>query len=650
VSFLAPVAAIVAAAVALPTLLLLYFLKLRRRPVRVGSTLLWLKSIEDLQVNAPFQRLRLSLLLLVQAMILACVVIAIGRPAIEGAGPGGDRLIILIDHSASMNARDDGPDSPTRLDRAKARARELVNQAAASSGRAVMIVAFARAPEVLLPFEESRRAALDAIDSIQPTDEEADLAAALELTDAFATGGGEEADAPPALAIVTDGGVRPPESRGGFIARASAASVIDVGPARDALVDNLGVATIAARRSPIDPARADLFARFVNAGSNTIDAPVAILVNGAAEQVARVPIPPAGPDGPGFVERSFDVAAPDESIITIHVRRPDALAADDVASLILPPPRSPRLAIVTAEPPGDAFLRAALAAAGGGEPRVMAGEDFWSLAASSPGGAPPFDLIAFDRIAPPRLPPIASITFGATMPGLSTLSTAAPTTGRTFASWRRDDPLLRHVDLDGVIFSDFSGFEIDAELTDRARAIALGPDGPVIVARDDRAVPHIAVGFQLVNSNWPTTVGFLVFLRNVIDRSMGDSDAGAASRAGDPVIVAPLAGASAITITRGEERIELPIDGRAAVTLPALRTAGVREVAGAVPRHVAVNVESEVESDLRPRSDAIEVTARAAGAAGAEQGGSREVWPWFVVAAIALLTLEWLLYLRRAGS
>lgn len=648
-SFLAPVAAIVAAAVALPTLLLLYFLKLRRRPVRVGSTLLWVKSIEDLQVNAPFQRLRLSLLLLVQAMILACVVIAIGRPAIEGAGPGGERLIILIDHSASMNARDDGPESPTRLDRAKAAARELVNQAAASSGRAVMIVAFARAPEVLLPFDESRRAALDAIDSIQPTDEEADLAAALELTDAFAAGGGEEAEAHPALAIVTDGGVRPPESRGGFTARGSAASVIDVGPSREAPVDNLGVAAIAARRSPIDPARADIFARFVNAGSNTIDAPVAILVNGAAEQVARVPIPPAGPDGPGFVERSFDVAAPDESIITIHVRRPDALAADDVASLILPPPRSPRAAIVTAEPPGDAFLRAALAAASGSEARVMATEEFWSLAASSPGGTPPFDLVAFDRVAPPRLPPIASITFGAAMPGLTVLSVAS-TGGRAFASWRRDDPLLRHVDLDGVIFSDFGAFEIDAELADRARAIALGPDGPVIVVRDDRTVPHVAVGFQLVRSNWPTTVGFLVFLRNVIDRSMGDADAGAASRAGDPVIVAPLAGASAITIARGEDRIDLPIDGRAAVTLPALRTAGVREVSGAVPRRIAVNVESDVESDVRPRNEAIEVTARAAGMAGSEQGGSREVWPWFVGAAVALLTLEWLLYLRRAGT
>ena len=70
-SFLSPLTAIVAAAVAVPLLVSLYFLKLRRKPMAVPSTLLWSKSIQDLQVNAPFQRIRNNLLLWLQLLLLA---------------------------------------------------------------------------------------------------------------------------------------------------------------------------------------------------------------------------------------------------------------------------------------------------------------------------------------------------------------------------------------------------------------------------------------------------------------------------------------------------------------------------------------------------------------------------------------------------
>src|ERR1700719_2248938 len=118
--------ALLATAVAIPALLILYFLKLRRREMPVSSTILWRKAIQDLQVNAPFQRLRRNLLLLLQLLILLLIILSLARPVLNKDVTAGKISVILIDRSASMNATDiEG--GRTRLDEAKKQARALVD-------------------------------------------------------------------------------------------------------------------------------------------------------------------------------------------------------------------------------------------------------------------------------------------------------------------------------------------------------------------------------------------------------------------------------------------------------------------------------------------------------------------------------------------
>ena len=93
-----------AAAIAIPSLLILYFLKLRRREMAVSSTLLWKKAIQDLQVNAPFQKLRRNLLLLLQILLLLFLLLALSRPVMHYTPGAGKITVILIDRSASMAA------------------------------------------------------------------------------------------------------------------------------------------------------------------------------------------------------------------------------------------------------------------------------------------------------------------------------------------------------------------------------------------------------------------------------------------------------------------------------------------------------------------------------------------------------------------
>ena len=76
ITWMTPLTGIVVASVLVPLLVALYFLKLRRRPAGVPSTLLWKRSVEDVRANTPFQRLRPSLLLLLQLGLLAFVAFA----------------------------------------------------------------------------------------------------------------------------------------------------------------------------------------------------------------------------------------------------------------------------------------------------------------------------------------------------------------------------------------------------------------------------------------------------------------------------------------------------------------------------------------------------------------------------------------------
>src|SRR6516165_2360797 len=116
----------------------LYFLKLRRRPVRVPSTLLWQRSLEDLHVNSLFQRLRRNLLLFLQLLAVALAMLALAGPRTKGSGAQGQRYVLLIDNSASMSSTDV---APSRLGQAKEAAKKIVRDM--GSDDLAMVITFA---------------------------------------------------------------------------------------------------------------------------------------------------------------------------------------------------------------------------------------------------------------------------------------------------------------------------------------------------------------------------------------------------------------------------------------------------------------------------------------------------------------------------
>jgi hypothetical protein len=174
------------ALLALPAIVVLHFLRTRRRSRTVSALFLWRRAREAAESR---RRIAPTWLLLLQLLFAALAALALARPAISFEGPP-DRILV-IDASASMAARDS---NGVRLDKARRVAEGLL----AGGGR-VAVVRAGLDTTVVAPLSSDRAALRRALSSLAAGDREADLARAVDLARALAREGSVHviSDAPP---------------------------------------------------------------------------------------------------------------------------------------------------------------------------------------------------------------------------------------------------------------------------------------------------------------------------------------------------------------------------------------------------------------------------------------------------------------------
>ncbi|MEM8783781.1 MAG: VWA domain-containing protein [Planctomycetota bacterium] len=644
-SFLSPIAALLAAAVTVPLLVGLYFLKLRRRPRVVASTLLWRKAVQDLQVNAPFQRLRNSLLLWLQLLLLALLLLAFARPADEAAAVRGDRVAILIDRSASMSARDGDPQGASRLEAARREALNLIEGLGRDAS--AMVVSFGDRPVVHQGFTTDRSALRRAVRAIEPRDVPGDLNAALAVL-APLMNGGDQGEQTPSVVVLSDGrfeGTRPIALRGVEVTYL---------PMGSADTTNVGFVAADARRNADDPGRVEVFARLTHVGPEARDTNVQLWVDGRLEAARRLRLPATREDRPGEGIVRFEVRLPGLASLELRHDAEDALVADNDARLVVTPSRRRRVLLVS--PGGNPFPGEAMLAGGVERLDTLTPDAFLDLADDALAG---YDLLVLDRWTPAE--PITSIdtlSFAATsgIDGFSFITESdADASLQRALTWTPDEPVMRHVALDNVPIRSPGRLVLPVG----GRALAMGLSGPLIGQVDlaESGTSHVAVAFDVRESRWPLSWSFQVFMVNALD-VLGGGAEGAASwhSAGRPISV-PVADASS-----GPARyvgpggpIEAPIRGGRA-TLPGPGRVGWLEAAPATEPAVdpgdarlAVNLLDATESDLRPVSILPVAGSLGGGVTGvaASEQVRREWWPWVLGAALALLCVEWWVYVGR---
>src|SRR5262245_58771553 len=181
VTFALPLGLVLIVLLVVPAIILLYFLKLKRKPLEVPSTFLWRKSIEDLHVNSLFQWLRRNLLLFLQLLAALGLVFALMGFRFHANTTRGKHYILLIDNSASMAASDV---APSRLEWAKAQALKEID--AAADDDYGMVIAFNSKATTLQGYTNNRAKLRQAVESITQTHRPTRLEEAITLADSLA--------------------------------------------------------------------------------------------------------------------------------------------------------------------------------------------------------------------------------------------------------------------------------------------------------------------------------------------------------------------------------------------------------------------------------------------------------------------------------
>src|SRR5262245_24846499 len=164
-----------------PAIILLYFLKLKRKPLQVPSTFLWRKSIEDLHVNSLFQWLRENVLLLLQLLAVLFMLYALMGFRFHGSTQRGRHYILIVDNSASMSATDV---EPTRLGWAKQQALKVID--AATEDSFGMVIVFNSKATTLQGYTSNRAKLREAVNSIEQSHRSTRIEDALTLADSLA--------------------------------------------------------------------------------------------------------------------------------------------------------------------------------------------------------------------------------------------------------------------------------------------------------------------------------------------------------------------------------------------------------------------------------------------------------------------------------
>jgi hypothetical protein len=268
-----------------------------------------------------------------------------------------------------------------------------------------------------------------------------------------------------------------------------------------------------------------------------------------------------------------------------------------------------------------------------------------------------FDLVMSDRLEDMNMAARTRLSVGFIPPDLQRYVELG-TNGSSVVDWRRDAPVLQHVQLADLVVLDQPRFAANAgegDLENLGYEVLIhGQRGPLLVRKQDSDALRFTLLFHTDRSTLPYRVGFPIFVANIVQAALEQAGLAEALayRTGvlPPLTLAP----------NGRYQIQTPeqtagpvtADDHGIVSGVAAPRAGYYSITenGAQRRRVGVGLLSPSETSLTGVAQ-IEFNERLqVAAATAVVKTDWPLWPALLLGALGVMLAEWWFFQKKPGG
>jgi hypothetical protein len=592
----------------LPLIILLYLLTRRPQQKILSSLFLWNITIKESQRSILFKKLRRLLNLILVLAAVALLVFALSRPGLRNSTRlNKNKTIIVLDAGGSMRS---GSDDSDRYSEAVEEAVRIIQT---SGSREFIVIQALREPQLLQPLTSDKAAVIRVLRNSRAFAVEADLEAAL----LFAVG----LHTPDtAIHFISDGAF---VSDSFYNFQEYDIQYVNVGEK----ADNLGITRFVFRRKSNSVSGHQIFLRIGNYSDKQTSVDITIDVAGI--RTVEETLAMAENEERSFI---FDYTGPSAGIARARIESNDGLEADNTAFFVLSDSGSIKIKLIT----DSAYFL----------PKLLERLPNVELTVTDRlNDTSPADIVLYHDVPVPELPAGRYVLINTDSPSLPIERTGI-LRNPLIIDWETEHPVLESANLANIRIPQAIRFTGSAGLESLVRS----SQGTLLYAYDSDKYKAVVFAFDTELSSFSLRVAFPLVITNVLNWLFPGSgmDSIRDIRTGDIARFAVSRSDYPLTIEYPDGEQERRTMAEDTLTIADTGTPGVYSVSGQNRSfQFAANLESSAESDIRPRFTGASGNTAESEQVRDEAGSVRPLWTVFLIFALLILLLEWMLWIRR---